>query len=225
MKSPQWEVLDISVKDGSKRGHHVDRNVSKRVFDLTFAILGLMLLLPLLILCVLLVCFQSPGPIFYRAKRVGRGGRVFEMYKFRTMVVNADSLGASLTAYEDSRITRVGRFLRRTKLDEIPQLFNVIKGDMSIIGPRPEAPVYVQYYTEDQKRVLQVRPGVSGPAQIANRGEEEKLKGQADPEQHYITELMPRKLEVDLHYIETQSVSSDILWLVKTPSVILFHRK
>ena len=225
MKNLQWEALDISVRNGSKVGHHIDRNVSKRVLDLIFVILGLILLLPLLILCALLARVQSPGPIFFKAKRVGHGGQIFEMYKFRTMVVDAGSVGASLTTYGDSRITKLGRFLRWTKWDELPQLLNVIKGDMSIIGPRPEAPAYVQYYTEDQKQVLQVRPGITGPAQIANRDEEEKLKGQVDPEQHYITELMPGKLEIDLHYIETQSVASDLFWLVKTFLVILFVRK
>ena len=211
MKSPQWEVLDISVKDGSKRGHHVDRNVSKRVFDLTFAILGLMLLLPLLILCVLLVCFQSPGPIFYRAKRVGRGGRVFEMYKFRTMVVNADSLGASLTAYEDSRITRVGRFLRRTKLDEIPQLFNVIRGEMSIIGPRPERPFFVEKLVQKYPSYLHrlsVKPGMTGFAQIHKSYD------------NNISDVR-QKLEFDFFYIKYLNFILDLKILMKTVLVMI----
>ena len=224
MKSQQWEALDLSLDD-SKLDRSIIQNVSRRLLDLTFATLSLIGLLPLVMLCALLARIQSPGPIIYRAKRVGRGGRIFEMYKFRTMVANAESLGTGLTIYGDSRITKLGRFLRWTKWDEIPQFLNVIKGDMSIIGPRPEAPEYVEYYTKNQKQVLQVRPGITGPAQIANRDEEEKLKGHADPEQYYITRLMPRKLEIDLNYIEKQGVASDLLWLVKTFFVIVFFRK
>ena len=224
MKSQQWEALDLS-RDGGKPNRSISQSPSKRWLDVTFATLGLIGLLPLVLLCALLARIQSPGPIIYRAKRVGRGGRIFEMYKFRTMVANAESLGAGLTVYGDSRITKLGRFLRWTKWDEIPQFLNVIKGDMSIIGPRPEAPAYVGYYTENQKRVLQVRPGITGPAQISNRDEEKMLEGQADPEQYYITQLMPKKLEIDLDYIEKQSVASDLLWLIKTPFVIVFSHR
>jgi lipopolysaccharide/colanic/teichoic acid biosynthesis glycosyltransferase len=224
MKSQQWEALDLSLDD-SKLDRSIIQNVSRRLLDLAFATLSLIGLLPLVMLCALLARIQSPGPIIYRAKRVGRGGRIFEMYKFRTMVANAESLGTGLTIYGDSRITKLGRFLRWTKWDEIPQFLNVIKGDMSIIGPRPEAPEYVEFYTKNQKQVLQVRPGITGPAQIANRDEEEKLKDHADPEQYYITQLMPRKLEIDLNYIEKQGVASDLLWLVKTFLVIVFFRR
>ena len=224
MKSQQWEVLDLSL-DGSKPDRSIFQNVSKRSLDIIFATLGLICLLPLAMPCALLARIQSPGPIIYKAKRVGRGGRIFEMYKFRTMVADAESIGAGLTIYGDSRITRIGRFLRWTKWDEIPQFLNVIKGDMSVIGPRPEAPEYVEYYTERQKQVLKVRPGITGPAQIANRDEEKKLKGKADPEKYYITELMPKKLEIDLDYIEKQNVVSDLLWLIKTPFVIVFFHR
>ena len=159
--------------------------------------------------------------MFYKAKRVGKGGTLFKMYKFRTMVVNADNIGGSLTTYRDTRITRIGRFLRWTKLDELPNLINVIKGEMSLTGPRPEAPVYVKHYTETQRQVLQVRPGMTGPSQLANRDEEEKLEGQPDAEHYYITELMPKKLDLDLHYVATQSIVSDIGWLLKTLWVII----
>ena len=196
----------------------------KRTFDLVFAIIALLLLLPLFLLGSLLAKFQSKGPVFYKAKRVGKDEAVFEMYKFRTMVVNADTLGGSLTTYRDTRITRIGRFLRWTKLDELPNLINVIKGEMSLIGPRPEAPDYVKYYTEVQKQVLQVKPGMTGPSQLANRDEEEKLKGQQDAEHYYITELMPKKLALDLHYVATQSIASDIGWLLKTFWVVIVRR-
>ena len=196
----------------------------KRTFDLVFAIIALLLLSPLFLLGSLLAKFQSKGPVFYKAKRVGKGEAVFEMYKFRTMVVNADTLGGSLTTYRDTRITPIGRFLRWTKLDELPNLINVIKGEMSLIGPRPEAPDYVKYYTEVQKQVLQVKPGMTGPSQLANRDEEEKLKGQQDAEHYYITELMPKKLALDLHYVATQSIASDIGWLLKTFWVVIVRR-
>jgi len=198
------------------------RDWAKRAFDLLFATIGLVLLSPFFLLGSLLAKLQSKGPVFYKAKRVGRGEIIFEMYKFRTMVVNADTLGGSLTTYRDQRITPMGRFLRWTKFDELPNLINVIKGEMSLIGPRPEAPDYVKYYTQTQKRVLQVKPGRTGPSQIANRDEEAKLKGQPDAEQYYITELMPKKLAVDLHYIATQSITADVGWLLKTFWVVIF---
>ena len=141
------------------------------------------------------------------------------------MVINADKLGSGLTTHKDSRVTPIGRFLRVTKLDELPNLINVLKGEMSLIGPRPEAPNYVQYYTESQKQVLQVKPGITGPSQIANRNEEEKLKAQVNPEYYYITELMPKKLALDLHYVATQSFLSDIGWLIKTFWVVIFPAK
>ena len=196
----------------------------KRTFDLVFAIIAFLLLSPLFLLGSLLAKLQSNGPVFYKAKRVGKHETLFEMYKFRTMVVNADTLGGSLTTYRDTRITPIGRFLRWTKLDELPNLINVIKGEMSLIGPRPEAPDYVKYYTEIQKQVLQVKPGMTGPSQLANRDEEEKLKGQQDVEYYYITELMPKKLALDLHYVATQSIASDIRWLLKTFWVVIVRR-
>jgi len=196
----------------------------KRTFDLGFAMIALLLLSPLFLLGSLLAKLQSKGPVFYKAKRVGKDETLFEMYKFRTMVVNADTLGGSLTTYRDTRITSIGRFLRWTKLDELPNLINVIKGEMSLIGPRPEAPTYVKYYTEIQKQVLQVKPGMTGPSQLANRDEEEKLKGQQDAEHYYITELMPKKLALDLHYVATQSITSDIGWLLKTFWVVIVRR-
>ncbi len=194
----------------------------KRMFDVVFAIIGFLLLLPLFLLGSLLAKLQSKGPVFYKSKRVGKDEVIFEMYKFRTMVVNADTLGGSLTTYRDTRITPIGRFLRWTKLDELPNLINVIKGEMSLIGPRPEAPEYVKYYTQIQKQVLLVKPGITGPSQLANRDEEEKLKGQPDAEHYYITELMPKKLALDLQYVATQSIATDIGWLLKTLWVVIF---
>ena len=193
----------------------------KRALDVLFSLIGLLLLSPLFLLGGILAKSQSKGPTFYKARRIGKGGIIFEMYKFRTMVTNADSIGGSLTTYRDARVTRIGRFLRWTKLDELPNLINVIKGEMSLVGPRPEAPAYVKHYTETQRQVLQVKPGMTGPSQLANRDEEEKLKGQPDAEHYYITELMPKKLDLDLNYVATQSTLSDIRWLLKTLWVII----
>ena len=139
------------------------------------------------------------------------------------MVVNAESIGASLTAYDDPRITPIGRFLRRWKLDEIPQFINVLKGEMSVVGPRPEAPVYVKHYTEWQKRVLSVRPGITGPAQFVHRNEEEMLKGKTDPEAFYITQIMPQKIAIDLEYIQKRTLATDIWWLLKTVGGLFFR--
>ena len=210
--------LTVGTQDILKPKH----TWAKRTFDILFATIGLLLLSPLFLVGTLLAKLQSKGPVFYKAKRVGRGEVIFEMYKFRSMVANADTLGGGLTTYRDVRITTIGRFLRWTKLDELPNLINVIKGEMSLIGPRPETPDYVKHYTETQKQVLQVKPGMTGPSQLANRDEEEKLKGQADAEHYYITELMPKKLALDLHYVATQSITTDIGWLLKTFWVVIF---
>lgn len=213
-----------SIVPNSQLEIELKRDWTKRTFDLLLATTGLLLLSPLLLIGATLAKLQSKGTIFYKATRVGRGGTLFEMYKFRTMVANADSIGGSLTTYKDTRVTRIGRFLRWTKLDELPNLINVIKGEMSLIGPRPEAPVYVKYYTETQRQVLQVKPGMTGPSQLANRDEEEKLKGQQDAEHFYITELMPKKLDLDLHYVATQRITSDIGWLLKTLWVLILKQ-
>lgn len=196
----------------------------KRAFDILFGTIGFALLAPFFLLGCVLAKLQSAGPVFYKAKRVGKDEVLFEMYKFRTMVVNADKIGCSLTTYRDTRITRIGRLLRWTKLDELPNLINVIRGEMSLVGPRPEAPIYVQHYTAAQKQVLQVKPGMTGPSQLANRHEEEKLKARANPEHYYITELMPQKLALDLRYVATHSLAADLGWLLKTFWTVLFGR-
>ena len=217
---PHTKRLTLGVQDRVK----LKPEWTKRTFDLLFATVGILFLSPLLLLGGALAKLQSKGPLFYKAKRVGRGGTLFEMYKFRTMVANADSIGGSLTTYRDVRVTRLGRFLRSTKLDELPNLINVLKGEMSLIGPRPEAPVYVKHYTETQRRVLQVKPGMTGPSQLANRDEAAKLKGQPNAEQYYITELMPKKLDLDLQYVATQSIVSDTRWLLKTFWILITKR-
>lgn len=200
-------------------------SLPKRCLDIFFSGVVLFILSPVLLLGTILSKIQSSGPIFYKAKRVGRGGIVFQMYKFRTMVDNADKIGGGLTIHGDLRVTPIGRFLRYSKIDELPNLINVLKGEMSLIGPRPESPDYVKYYTKEQMKVLMVRPGITGPSQVANRNEEIKLKRQNDPEYYYIHELMPQKLELDLQYVSTYRFLSDIRWLMKTFWIVLFPSK
>ncbi len=185
----------------------------KRAFDVLVSLAALILLSPLLIGVALAIKLGSPGPIFYRAVRVGKAGVPFKLYKFRSMVVNADRLGAGITTANDTRITGIGRILRRTKLDELPQLINVLRGEMSLVGPRPEDPRYVALYTPEQRRVLAVRPGITSMASVRYRHEETLLSG-ADWEQVYIQQIMPDKLAIDLAYVERATLLSDlgVLW-------------
>src|SRR4030042_5539903 len=143
----------------------------KRLFDFSSALIGLIVLSPLLLITSVVIKLTSPGPIFHRGERVGLDGRLFYLYKFRTMVADAASMGPGITAQNDQRVTRTGRFLRATKIDELPQLINVLKGDMSLVGPRPEDPRYVEQYTPDEKQILKVRPGITSAASLTYRHE------------------------------------------------------
>ena len=182
----------------------------KRFIDITISLLALILLAPVFLILAVVIKSTSRGPVFYKGRRVGRGGEIFLMRKFRSMVVNADQIGTDLTPHGDPRVTKVGRFLRRTKIDEIPQIIDILRGKMSLVGPRPESPLYARYYDERQKHVLSVRPGMLGPAQIKYRHEELMLKDREDPDVYYIRELMPRKLEIDLDYVENMSFLLDV---------------
>lgn len=188
----------------------------KRGFDLLVALVGLCLLSPLVLVAGALIKLDTPGPIFYRGDRIGKDGVPFKMLKFRTMVVNADRVGSALTHRGDPRVTRVGRRLRDWKLDEIPQLVNVLRGEMSLVGPRPEAPGYVAHYTPEQRRVLSVRPGITGPTQIRYRHEETLLSQYADREAAYINVVMPQKLAIDLEYVEHHTFPGDLLLIAQT---------
>lgn len=187
----------------------------KRAFDLVASAVALLLLSPLLLIIAALVLFTSPGGAFYRAKRVGRDGRLFELYKFRSMVAGADRQGPGVTTAGDLRITPVGKFLRRTKLDELPQLVNVLRGEMSFVGPRPEDPRYVALYTPEQREVLRVRPGITSPASVRYRSEETLLVGD-DWERIYIEEIMPTKLALDLEYARRTSLGRDLMIMLRT---------
>lgn len=193
----------------------------KRVFDLVIASIGLIIFAPVLLVAGILVKLDSPGPILYWGDRIGKGGKSFKICKLRTMVHNADCLGPALTQGQDNRITRTGRVLRKWKIDEIPQLINVLRGEMSIVGPRPESPCYVQHYTPEQRRVLAVRPGITGLSQMRFRNEENLLSQCLDLEDEYITKIMPQKLALDLEYIKERSLLLDISLIVQTFGVLL----
>ena len=181
----------------------------KRAYDLFFSAIGLLLLSPLLVLIALAVRLSSGSPVLFAQSRVGLQGRLFKILKFRTMVLNAEELGASVTGAGDSRVTRVGRMLRKSKLDELPQLWNVLVGEMSLVGPRPEVPRYVEYYTAQQRRVLALKPGITDLATLLYRDEEDLLSYQADVERAYINEIMPRKIELNLAYAQEANIWED----------------
>jgi len=187
----------------------------KRTFDVVAASLGLAMTSPLILAAAVAVKLESNGPAFYSGTRVGRNGRLFRIHKLRTMRVDAGSSGPAVTAADDVRVTALGRWLRRTKADELPQLLNVVKGEMSLVGPRPEHPDYVRHYTSEQRRLLAVRPGMTGPTALAYLDEEEALRG-GDAEAVYVREVMPRKLAADLEYIEKATFAGDLKILGQT---------
>jgi lipopolysaccharide/colanic/teichoic acid biosynthesis glycosyltransferase len=191
----------------------------KRVIDVAVAGAGLVMTSPILLAAAIAVKLETRGSAFYSGNRVGKDAQTFRIFKLRTMQPGADQQGPAVTAADDPRITSVGRFLRRTKIDELPQLLNVLKGEMSLVGPRPEHPEYVARYTPDQRRVLAVRPGMTGPAALAFFDEEEQLRG-ADPEAAYLARVMPQKLAADLEYVEGTSVRGDLRILGRTLLVV-----
>ncbi len=188
----------------------------KRLFDFSSSLAGLIVLSPLLLIIGLLIKLDSSGPVFFRQNRVGLHGKQFNIYKFRTMTAEAEELGKHITIGRDPRITRIGHFLRRSNLDELPQLINVLKGEMSIVGPRPEVPKYVELYTEEQRKVLSVKPGMTDYASIEFRNEDDMLASSSNPEEYYINELMPKKLTRNLEYINNQSLLLDIKLILET---------
>lgn len=191
-------------------------NFLKRGFDFIASTIGFILISPALLIISILIKLTSEGPVLFKQKRVGRYGKEFNILKFRTMVVNAEKLGKQITVGNDSRITKIGAFLRKYKLDELPQLINVIKGDMSLIGPRPEVPKYVALYNENQRKVLDVRPGITDYASIEYRDENSILAKVNNPEEYYINVIMPHKIDLNMKYIEKNNVLIDIGIIFKT---------
>jgi lipopolysaccharide/colanic/teichoic acid biosynthesis glycosyltransferase len=194
----------------------------KRFFDLIFTVQGIVILLPFFIIIAVLVKLDSPGPVFYLQERVGKNGRIFKIYKFRTMINDADKIGPAITVGDDPRITRWGYVFRKHKLDELPQLINVLKGEMSLVGPRPEVPKYVDMYSKDQMAVLNLLPGITDPASIKYRTENELLAAtraegvDVDPEWIYVNEIMPDKIKINLEYATKANILSDFVVIMKT---------
>jgi len=190
--------------------------VLKRAMDIVISGGALLVIWPVLLLIALAIKIDDPGPVFYRQVRVGKDGKEFRIFKFRTMVVDADKKGLAITVGRDNRITRMGRLLRKTKLDELAQLINVFIGEMSFVGPRPEVPKYVNMYTPYQRQVLLVRPGITDYASIAYRNENDLLEGAEDPEKMYIDVIMPDKIELNMKYLREISPLADIRLILST---------
>ncbi len=189
----------------------------KRLFDLICALVGLIVLSPILVVIMLLIKFTSSGPIFFRQTRVGQYEELFQIHKFRTMVVNAEARGLKITIGRDPRITPIGHFLRKTKLDELPQLIDVVLGKMSLVGPRPEVPEYIQYYSDQMRGIIfSVRPGITDWASIKMIDENEILARASDPQQAYIQQILPEKLSYAARYVQTRSLKLDIYLILLT---------
>lgn len=188
----------------------------KRLFDIISSGTGLLVLSPVLLLTALLVKLDSKGPVFYRQRRVGRGNTDFGIFKFRTMYIGSDSKGLITVGGRDPRVTRIGYYLRKFKIDEFPQLINVLLGDMSLVGPRPEVRKYVDMYNSEQLHVLDVRPGITSLASIRYRNENDILAAAPDPDRCYIKQVMPDKLAIDLEYVRNQSFLYDIKLIFST---------
>lgn len=196
----------------------------KRLFDLVLAAAMFALVSPVVLVVTVLIKLDSPGPVFYRGVRVGRYGTPFRIFKFRTMVMNAEKIGGPSTPADDPRITRTGRFIRRFNLDELPQLLNVLRGEMSIVGPRPEVPQYVALFSEEEKAILSVRPGITDWATVWIGNEGKWLEGSDDPERVYLEKLWPEKHRLQLEYVRRQSLWVDCQIMLKTLKVHLLDR-
>lgn len=205
------ELTDSAAKVGASWYPPV-----KRALDFTLSLVGLVVALPMLLALAAWVKLSSPGPMLYRGVRVGRNGRPFMMLKYRTMVVNAEAVGASSTSADDARITSAGHFLRRFKLDELPQLINVLVGDMSFVGPRPQVQWAVDLYTPRERALLSVRPGITDYASLRFRNEGEILRGSTDPDKDYLEKIAPGKIRLGLYYVATSSLTTDVKIIVAT---------
>ena len=197
--------------------------ILKRVFDLVFVIIGILVLAPVFLLIILLIKWDRDGAVLFKQERVGLHGKLFKVLKFRTMVVNAEKQGAKVTTGGDPRITRTGQWLRKYKLDELPQLINVIKGEMSLVGPRPEVPEYVAFYSEQQKRnILSIPPGITDLASIEFRNENEILACSNDPVRDYREKVLPIKLKFYEQYVKERTLWLDFKIIIKTVIAIAF---
>ena len=192
------------------------RRYIKRFIDIILSLSGLVLLFPFFLLIAILIKKEDGGSVFFRQVRVGQNGKPFKIYKFRTMVENAERLGAKVTKEDDPRITEIGKFLRKYKIDELPQLINVLKGEMSLVGPRPEVPKYVEIFKKDYEEILKVKPGITDYASLEYKDENKLLKGAENPEEIYIKEILPVKIKYYKRYIKDISFITDIKLIIKT---------
>jgi len=192
----------------------------KRIFDIIASLVGMILLTPILFIIILWIKLSSKGSLFYIQKRVGKDFKEFNLYKFRSMIVDADKQGPSITSGDDNRITKVGKIIRRTKIDELPQLLNVLKGDMSLVGPRPEVMKFVSQKREEYKKVLSVKPGITDNAAIEFRDEESIMEQYEDKEKAYIAIVLPQKIELYYKYIDNISFLNDIKLILKTLRIL-----
>lgn len=221
-----YESLPETMKDESVRPYWnllLSRRRSlalKRLFDIIVSAVLLVLLSPFFLLLAAAVKIDSPGPVFYRQTRVGRYGRDFKIYKFRTMVSNADKIGPPLTSGRDPRITRVGSLIRKLRLDEFSQLLNVLGGSMSLVGPRPEVRRYVDVYQPEYMATLLIRPGITAPSSIAFKDEDRLLNAGGDPERIYIEKILPPKMSLNLEYLRKISVMRDIQIIFQTIAAV-----
>lgn len=188
----------------------------KRSFDLVFSFIGLVILSPIFLIVCMLIKAGSKGPVFFKQVRVGQHEQLFKILKFRTMIVDAEKVGKQITVGKDPRITKIGYILRKYKIDELPQLINVLLGDMSLVGPRPEVPKYTQYYTEEQKQIFLIKPGITDYSSIKYSDESEILSQSDNPEKTYIEVIMIDKLSLNLNYLENISLMEDIRIIFKT---------
>ena len=193
----------------------------KRTFDILSSMIGVILLAPVFVAVAICMKREDSGPVFYRGRRIGLSGRPFRIFKFRTMVVDAEKIGGLSTADDDPRITKVGKFLRRYKLDELPQLFNVLMGEMSFVGPRPEVQHYVDMFTEEEKVILSIRPGITDWASLWNPDEGAVLAGSLDPDKTYMEEIRPTKLRFQLKYVKERSFCVDLSIIYQTIMTIV----
>ncbi len=192
----------------------------KRLFDIIFSFLGIITLFPILLIIALLIKLDSKEPIFYKGTRVGKNEKLFKMYKFRSMVVNAAKIGGPSTSEDDPRLTKIGKILRKYKLDELPQFINVLKGEMSFVGPRPEVLEEVKTYSEEEKKILSIRPGITDWASIEFRNEGEILRGSKNPHKTYQEKIRPEKHRLELEYVKNHSFFTDLKIILKTIQII-----